>query len=166
MRRATLAGVATIEHGNDGDEEVFRLMANRSVALCPTLAATEAIQRYRGWQPGTTPMPSSLAGQKTSFQVALASGVKICAGSDVGVFTHGTQGRELELMVEYGMPAVEVLRSATSINAEMLDMGNKLGAVKPGHFADLIAVPGNPLEEIKNLRLVKWVMKNGVVVEK
>lgn len=166
MRRATLAGVATIEHGNDGDEEVFRLMANRGVALCPTLAATEAIQRYRGWQPGTTPMPSSLAGQKTCFQVALASGVKICAGSDVGVFTHGTQARELELMVEYGMPAVEVLRSATSINAEMLDMGNKLGAVKPGHFADLIAVPGNPLEEIKNLRLVKWVMKNGVVVEK
>ncbi len=164
MRRAALAGVATIEHGNEGDAEVFRLMANRGVAFCPTLSATEAIQRYRGWQPGSPPTPA-LLGQRSSFQAALAAGVTICMGSDVGVFTHGTQVREMELMVEHGMPAVETLRAATSVNAKVLGQGDRLGSISEGLWADLIAVPGNPLEDIKSLRTVKFVMKSGQVVK-
>ena len=162
MRRATSAFVETIEHGNGGDIEVFRHMANNGVALCPTLAADEAMSKYRGWKQGD-PEPESLKSKRTAFKEALEAGVTIVNGSDAGVFAHGDGARELELLVEYGMKAPEALRSATSVAAKALHLEAKLGAVKPKLLADLIAVEGDPTSDIKTLRKVKLVMKSGVI---
>ena len=162
MRRAASAGVETIEHGNGGDIEVFRLMAKSGVALCPTLAADEAMSKYRGWKQGD-PEPESLQSKRAVFKEALEAGVIIVNGSDMGVFAHGDGARELELLVEFGMKPPEALRSATSIAAKALHLDAKLGAVKPKLLADLIAVDGDPTRDIKTLRKVKFVMKGGVV---
>ncbi|HSE23401.1 MAG TPA: amidohydrolase family protein [Pyrinomonadaceae bacterium] len=147
MRRATLAGVETIEHGDGGTPEVFQLMKERGVALCPTLAVAGANGERK----------------KAVFKAALTSGVTIASGSDVGVFAHGDNVRELEAMVSYGMTPVAALKSATSIDARVLHMGDKIGSVKPGLFADLIAVEGDPTQEISTLRKVKLVMKGGTL---
>jgi len=163
MRRAALAGVVTIEHGDQGDLEVYRLMGERGVALCPTLAATEAVSRYRGWQPGTEPTPEGIAAHRTSFRAALEAGVIIANGSDVGVFSHGDQAREIELLVEYGMKLPAALRSATSVAAKVLRMEDQVGIIKPKMLADLIAVEGDPTQDVKALRKVKLVLKGGIV---
>jgi imidazolonepropionase-like amidohydrolase len=163
MRRATLAGVETIEHGDLGDIEVFRLMVNRGVALCPTLAATEAVNKYRGWQPGTSPEPPAVRSHRAAFKAALEAGVTIANGSDAGVFPHGDGARELELLAEFGMPPPQVLRAATSSAAKVLHLGDKLGAVKAGLFADLIAVEGDPTNDVAALRKVRLVMKGGAL---
>jgi len=159
MRRATLAGVETVEHGDGGTPEVFRLMAERGVALCPTLAASEAIAGYRGWKPGD-PEPQRIRDSRESFQAARAAGVTICAGSDVGVFDHGDNARELELMGEYGMPALDVLHAATAGNAAIFHLGDR-GRVAPGLLADLVAVRGDPSADLSTLRQVVFVMKGG-----
>jgi imidazolonepropionase-like amidohydrolase len=163
MRRAALAGVETIEHGDQGDAEVFRLMANRGVALCPTLAASEAVNKYRGWRPGTTPEPAGMRTHREAFKAALEAGVTIANGSDAGVFAHGDGVRELELLAECGMSPPLVLRAATSAAAKVLHLGDKLGAVKPGLLADLIAVEGDPTADVSALRKVRFVMKGGEI---
>jgi imidazolonepropionase-like amidohydrolase len=161
MRRATLAGVATIEHGDGGDVELFKLMAERGVALCPTLAAFEASARYLGYRVGSGPEPPRLVRARACFKQALDAGVTIVNGSDMGVFTHGDGARELELLVEYGMKPTAALRAATSIAAKVLKLDQRLGAVKPGLQADLIAVEGDPSQDITTLRQIKLVMKAG-----
>ena len=147
MRRATLAGVETIEHGDGGTPEVFRLMKERGVALCPTLSVAGANSERK----------------RVTFRAALAAGVTIASGSDVGVFAHGTNARELEAMVNFGMTPVDALRSATSINARVLHLSDKIGSIKPDLFADVIAVEGDPTKDIGALKRVKFVMKGGVV---
>ena len=164
IRRAVLAGVETIEHGDFGSAEVFRLMAQKNVALCPTLAAVEAIRQYRGWNKGSDAEPAEVTEKKASFKRALAARVPICFGSDVGVFAHGDNVRELELMVEYGMAALDVVKAATSGNAKFFHLEDRLGQVKPGFLADLIAVEGDPTVRIGDLRKVRLVMKNGRVI--
>ncbi|HEX2536032.1 MAG TPA: amidohydrolase family protein [Chitinophagaceae bacterium] len=164
IRRAALAGVNTIEHGDGGTSDVFRLMKANRVALCPTLAAGESIAQYNGWRKGSDPEPERVRRKKESFRLALQAGVTICAGGDAGVFAHGRNALELELMTEYGMKPMDVLRSATSVNADVFGYADRIGRIRPGLYADLVAVDGDPGKDIKVLRNVKLVIKGGQVI--
>jgi imidazolonepropionase-like amidohydrolase len=157
MRRATLAGVETIEHGGEGTPEIFKLMAEHHVALCPTITAGAG-----PWPPANPDSPAAQR-KRASFKAALDAGVTIINGSDVGTFPHGDNARELDAMVAYGMPIVAALKSATSVAAKVLHMESQIGAVKAGLYADVIAFDGDPTKDLSALRRVKFVMKNGTV---
>jgi len=151
----------TIEHGDAGNLETFKLMLEKGVSLCPTLAAVEAIASYNGWVKGRDPDPPRVVQKHESFKLALEVGVNIVFGGDVGVFPHGKNVWELELMVEYGMNTFEALKAATSGNAKVFELDR--GFIKPGMLADIIAVKGYPDLNIKALWNVTFVMKGGEV---
>lgn len=162
MRRAIIGGVETIEHGDGGTLEIFQLMKEKGIALCPTIAAGDAIESYNGWDKNTEADTERILNKKKSFQLALEAKVPIIFGGDVGVFTHGENYRELELMVAYGMQPIEVLQCATSSNAKFFHLNN-LGTIKKSFLADIIAIEGNPLKDIACMRKVSFVMKDGVI---
>lgn len=162
MTRAINGGVETIEHGDGGTLEIFKMMKEKGIGFCPTLAAGDAITQYRGWNKATDPEPERIQQKRKSFKTALEAGVQIVFGGDVGVFRHGENYREMELMVAYGMKPLAVLETATSGNAKMFHLDN-LGALKEGFIADIIAIKGNPSVNISAVKNVSFVMKDGVV---
>jgi len=164
MRRAILGGVETIEHGDNGTAEIWKLMAEKNVYLCATLAAGDAISQYRGWKKGVEEEPERIKKKRVSFKQAMDAGVKICFGGDVGVFAHGDNSRELEMMVDYGMNPTEALKSATSVNADAFHVNKEVGRIKNGLFADILVVEGNPTKQISDIRKVKLVMKDGKLI--
>lgn len=162
IRRAVVAGVKSIEHGSEADDEALQLMAKHGVALCPTLAAREAIASYappqdRGLQ------QQRLAAQKDLFKRALRLGVNIVCGSDVGVFAHGDNAWEIELLVEYGMPAPQALQAATIRAAKLMGWEDRVGVLAASKLADVIAVKGDPVADIHQLREIVFVMKGGTI---
>jgi imidazolonepropionase-like amidohydrolase len=163
MRRAIMGGVETIEHGDEGTPEIWKLMVEKNVAFCPTIAAGDAISQYGGWKKGVDPEPARITRKRETFKAALAAGVKMCFGGDVGVYAHGDNVRELDLMVEFGMTPAAALVAATSGNASYFRQAERIGRVKAGLFADLIAVDGDPSAGLQALRQVKFVMKSGKI---
>jgi imidazolonepropionase-like amidohydrolase len=163
IKRAVMAGAETIEHGDFIDVEIGKLMKEHNVTYIPTIAAVDMISQYRGWKKGVAPEPANVTNKKKSFKEAIASGVSIGMGGDVGVFPHGENALEMELMVEYGMKIVDVLKAATSVNARAFHLDSQVGFVKEGWKADLVIVNGDPSKSISDLRKVKFVMKDGVI---
>jgi imidazolonepropionase-like amidohydrolase len=164
MRRATLAGVQTIEHGDDGTPEIFRLMRERGTVLVPTVAAGDAVSRYRGWVAGQGTEPARITTKRASVKAAMDAGVTIANGSDVGVFSHGENWRELELLAAYGMTPAQVLRAATSIAGRVVRADGTLGVIRSGAVADLVAVEGDPTRDLSMLRRMRLVVQAGHVV--
>jgi imidazolonepropionase-like amidohydrolase len=163
MRRAALAGVDTIEHGYGGTPDVFKLMHDKGIALCPTLGASEAYARYfQGWN-GAEPAPEGVQENRRAFQLAMKANVPICMGGDVGVFAHGHNWLEMEAMQRAGMPAAQVLVAATSGNARIFHLADR-GRLEPGLLADLVAVDGDPTRDVAAVEHVRLVMKGGRIV--
>jgi imidazolonepropionase-like amidohydrolase len=163
MRRAILAGVDTVEHGDEGTPEVFQLMKEHNVAFCPTVAAGDAIMQYQGWKKGIDPEPERIRAKHKSMKAARDAGVTFAMGGDVGVFAHGDNAREMELLVhEYGFTPLEVLRQATSGNAAIFHLADR-GNIRPGELADLVAVAGDPTQDVSVVRRIRLVMKGGVI---
>ena len=166
IRRAVMAGAETIEHGDFIDAETGRLMKEHNVTYFPTIAAVDMITQYRGWKKGVDPDPANVVIKKKSFKAALESGVAIGMGGDVGVYHHGNNVLEMELMVEYGMKPFDVLKAATSVNARAFHLEDQVGFVREGLRADIVIVSGDPAASVSSLRNVKLVMKDGIVYRK
>lgn len=164
IRRAILAGAETIEHGDFLDEEIAQLMKQHKVTYYPTVAAIDAINQYRGWKKGKDPEPAPVVNKKKTLTIAVNAGVTIGLGGDVGVFPHGENVYELELMGEYGgMKTIDLLRAATSVNAKALHIDSEVGSIRAGMKADLMAVSGDPSQKISELRKTIFVMRDGVI---
>ena len=166
IRRAVLAGAETIEHGDFIDVELGKLMKEHNVTYIPTIAAVDVISQYRGWKKGTMDPPANVLNKRKSFKEAIASGVSIGMGGDVGVYPHGENALEMELMVEYGMQPIDVLKAATSVNSKAFHLDDRLGFLKPGFISDVVVVSGDPSKNISAIRTVLFVMKEGVIYKK
>ncbi|HET8677757.1 MAG TPA: amidohydrolase family protein [Blastocatellia bacterium] len=156
---AIRGGVRSIEHGMLMNDETLKLMVDRGVFWCPTLGVY--IPEHE--EDNTDLRRRIVANHKEVFQKAMRLGVKIAFGTDVGAYEHGTSAREFKLMVDYGMKPIDAIRAATTRGAELLRMERQIGTIEPGKFADVIAVEGNPLEDIRAMDRVVFVMKAGKV---
>lgn len=168
MKRAVNAGVTTIEHGTKMTEEIMDLMKQKGTFFVPTITAGKFVAEQAKvpgyYHPAVVPKALEIGPMiQQTFRKAFKRGVRIAFGTDAGVFPHGQNAKEFGYMVEAGMPAIDAILSATTINAGILGMSDKLGTVQRGNFADIIAVDGNPLEDIHVLEQVSFVMKDGVV---
>jgi imidazolonepropionase-like amidohydrolase len=171
MKRAIKAGVTTIEHGTFMDEEAMELFKKNGAYLVPTITAGKTVAdsaKIPGYYHPFVRAKALEIGPKIqdTFSRAYKYGVKICFGTDAGVFVHGRNGKEFEYMVEAGMPAMEAIKSATVVPAEILGERANMGSIEPGKYADIVASDENPLEQIKTLQNITFVMKDGVVFKK
>ncbi len=168
MKRAVRAGVDTIEHGTFMDDETIKLMKERGTYYVPTITAGAWVfdrSKEEGFFPALVRPKAAMIGPQIqgTFAKAYKAGVKILFGTDTGVSVHGQNAREFVLMVESGMPAMEAIKSATSVSAKYLEIDDRLGSVEVGKVADLVAVPGDPIKDISAMQRVHFVMKDGVV---
>jgi len=161
---AAQAGVASIDHATQLSDETIRLMKQKGIFAVPTFTIFEYFSKHRESQDQAAGEAALLDYKISEFKKQVAAGVQFAVGSDVGPFPHGTQGRELELMVQYGMKPLAVLQADMINGAKLLGWEGQIGQLKPGFFADIIATHGNPLEDISAVERVTFVMKNGAVV--
>jgi imidazolonepropionase-like amidohydrolase len=161
---AAQAGVASIDHATQLSDETMRLMREKHIPAVPTFAIFDYFAQHAE-SPAQAAREKALLDYKIrEFKKQIAAGIPFAVGSDVGPFPHGTQARELELMVQFGMKPLAVLQADMINSAKLLGWERQIGQLKPGYFADIVAVPGNPLEDITAVERVSFVMKNGVVV--
>jgi imidazolonepropionase-like amidohydrolase len=160
---AAQAGVASIDHADQLGDETMRLMREKQIYAVPTFTIQEYFAAHASSPEGAAREHQLLDYHAHEFRRQLEHGVPMAVGSDVGPFPHGTQAREFELMVQYGMKPLDALKADLLNGAKLLDWDRELGALKPGYDADIIAVPGNPLDDISVLKRVSFVMKGGVV---
>ncbi len=160
---AAQAGVVTVDHAEQLSEETMRIMREKQIPAVPTFTISEYFAEHAESAVAGKRMREMLELHAQEFRKQLAAGVPMAVGSDVGPFPHGTQAREFVLMVKYGMKPLAVLQADLLNGAKVLGWKGQIGALKPGYFADIVAVPGDPTQEISAVERVAFVMKGGVI---